>query len=131
MKAVLFCFLAAASFWDIRRGIVPNSLAAAAALAGVLAGGTEFAARFLPALAAAAIVYRTRLFGGGDLKALALVFALAGAADFCIIVPAGCAVCLLVKTIRALAGREAFSASFPLIPYLFAGAVLTAVIKNI
>ena len=113
-EAVLCAFLLLASVWDARYRKIPNALVGAAAAAGVLCGGTVFLGRFVPALLLLSCLHGKGLLGGGDLKALALMFGLSGTVRFLMAVFSGCLLCLFVKAVPVLFRKRPCRKPFPL-----------------
>lgn len=129
-SAVLFsCLLLAASLWDVRKRVIPDTICAAIALAGLLTftpGKLAGILLGLPLLIAALV--KEGGMGGGDVK-------LAAASGLVLGLPAGCAGLVLglsavlvwhfaARGLRRLRGRPVppvDAAALPLAPFLSAG----------
>ena len=137
-QAVLFsCLLLAASVWDIRKRIIPNSLCALIALMGLhtFTPAKLFGVLLgLPLLIAALL--REGGMGGGDIK-------LTAACGFVLGLTAGCAGLILglfaaliwyvftlcVRRLKRMPTPTAGTAALPLAPFLSIGFITTAIFR--
>lgn len=139
LQAVLFsCLLMAASVWDFRKRIIPDSICLLIALTGLI----DFSpVKFLGILAALplliASLYRPGGFGGGDIKLTAaagivlgfwgctagLILGLTASLFFYLSVQA-------IRKLRKLEPQKASQSSLPMVPFLSLG-FLAVTILNI
>lgn len=137
-EAALFsCLLLAASLWDVRKRIIPDSLCVLIALTGLLTftpGRLAGILLCLPLFIAA--LWKEGGMGGGDVK-------LTAACGFVLGLPAGCAGLILgltavlvrhvgLKAIRKLKRmpiKPAKASALPLAPFLSLGFIAVEIIK--
>ena len=137
-QAVLFSFLLiAASVWDLRRRIIPDSICILIALMGLI----DFSPiRLLGVLAAlpllAAALCKPEGIGGGDIKLTAaagivlgfwgctagLIFGLAASLLFYLLVQT-------IRRLRRLESQKASQAALPMAPFLSLGFFIVTIMK--
>jgi leader peptidase (prepilin peptidase)/N-methyltransferase len=138
-QAVLFsCLLMAASVWDLRKRIIPDSICLLIALAGLI----DFSpARFLGILAALPLLLAALLkeggIGGGDIKLTAAAGIVLGFGGCVAGLTLGLTASLVfyfstqtVRRLRKLEPQKAVQASLPMAPFLSLG-FLAVTILNI
>lgn len=141
-SAVLFsCLLLAASLWDIRKRIIPDSLCLGIAAVGLLTFTPEKLLGILPALlllGAALLLRGGTGMGGGDIK-------LTAASGFAIGLPSVSAGIILGMTVALLyylplhiirkfkkdKGQAVKNTTLPLIPFLSIGFIAATIIEII
>ena len=139
-SAVLFsCLLLAASVWDIRKRIIPDSLCAAIAVLGLFSFTPGKLLGLLPALlllCAALFLRGGSGMGGGDIK-------LTAASGFAIGLPAVsaglilgmglallyCLPTLFIRKLKKGGGRTAKQTALPLAPFLSIGFIAASTIQ--
>jgi leader peptidase (prepilin peptidase)/N-methyltransferase len=134
--SLLLLFLAAASFMDVKRGVIPNPLVALAAVVGVtvcLANGGEIGHHLLAGLLAgggllvlSAVYDRLRGtpgFGMGDVKAVGAIGLMVGWPVMSILV-AACALGTLTGFLGIITRRLTLESRIPFAPFMLVGALL-------
>ena len=138
LQAVLFfCLLLAASVWDLRKRIIPDSICLLIALTGLI----DFSpANFLGVLAALplliAALYKPDGIGGGDIKLTAAAGIVLGfwgcTAGLLLGLTASLFFYLtnqLIRRLRKLEPQKASQASLPMAPFLSLGFLAVTISK--
>ena len=135
LQAVLFSFLLiAASLWDLRKRIIPDSICILIALTGLI----DFSpVRLLGVLAAmpllTAALCKPEGIGGGDIKLTAAAGIVLGfwgcTAGLIFGLTASLLFYLLVQTVRRLESQKASQAALPMAPFLSLGFFIVTIMK--
>jgi leader peptidase (prepilin peptidase)/N-methyltransferase len=137
-QAVLFfCLLLAASVWDLRKRIIPDSLCLMIALTGLMDFSPVRLLGFLAALPLLiAALYKPEGIGGGDIKLTAaagmvmgfggctagLLFGLTASLFFYVINQ-------LIRRLRGLGLQKASQAALPMAPFLSLGFLAITILR--